>query len=278
MKQFERVIAIVIALALLNACNSEEVGHPPNASPPHRSSPVEPLVQAPNNARTMQPLAAERVDQIVNATLRAQYPAGMDGHSCWRATYGAGDDGTDYCMRPLPAMTVAESGEQVIYIATASAADITDDPRYRYSAVDPGMFDAFRVTVAADGSTRISAASRGMDFGSAGDCSCADADFVPLGPDVHGWAFSSGVTQQGQTSSTHNLIAPVGGTFRDVAALPEYVEDDPDVEYRLAIGSEKPTAGWYPLTISKYRNGRMVSARALQFDPAAKRYTNPGAY
>ncbi len=164
-----------------------------------------------------------------------------------------------------------ENGDQVIYIATASASDVEADA-YRYGATDPGMFDAFRVLVAADGTPSLTSSIRGMDFGSAGDCGCANADFVQLGPNVHGWVFSSGSTQQGITTATHALVAPLGRTFVDVGNIPQYVEGDQDIEYRLTLGSENASDGWFPITVSKYRNDRRIASQVARFDRSAKRY------
>lgn len=223
---------------------------------------------------------AERIDALVDAFLREQYAEGFDPeHQCWKTHDGDGADAVAYCMRVLPPTVVDEGGSFAIYVALASAADIVGDTQYRYSAVDPGMMDAFRLNVGTDGRTSLSASTRGLEFGSVGDCGCADADFVALGPDVHGWAFSSGVTQQGETSSTHALVAPLNGAFRDVAAIPEYVEGDRAIEYRLAIDDDGGASdGWFPLTISKYRNGQKVESRTAAFDAKAGRYTDPSTF
>lgn len=213
---------------------------------------------------------------MAETLLRTQYPEGFDAkNGCWKAHYGEGDAAMAYCMRPLPPANVTEAGANVVYVATASAADIEGDPDYRYGATDPGMFDAFRIEVGADGTPHLRASSTGMDFGSAGDCACSDADFVALGPDVHGWVFSSGTTNQGATSSTHSLIAPVGAAFKDVAAIAQYVEDEPDTEYRLAVGRSNAVNGWFPLTVTRYRNGERMDSRTARFDPALQRYRLP---
>jgi hypothetical protein len=181
-------------------------------------------------------------------------------------------------MRPLAASAVTENGARVLYVAAASAADIEGDATYRYGAVDPGRFDAFRIAVGADGTGVLTASTKGLEFGSSGDCGCAAADLVPLGPDVHGWVFSSGSTQQGVTVATHSVVAPIDHAFADVAAIPRYVEDAPDVEYRIAIGSSGPRNGWFPLTVSKYRDGRKLGSHVVYFDNAAQRYALPGAF
>jgi hypothetical protein len=224
-------------------------------------------------------LSSDRLNSVVDALLRTQYPEGFDDkHDCWKARYGEGDEAMAYCMHLLPASAVSEAGQQVVYVATASAANIEDDPSYGYGATDPGMFDAFRVVVAPDGATTLTASGKGLDFGMAGDCGCADADLVALGPDVHGWVFSSGGTQQGITTATHSLVAPVGDTFRDVGGIPHYVEDQQDVEYRLAIASDDAVDGWFPLTISKYRGDDKIASRVVHFDRSAQRYLPPQAF
>lgn len=224
-------------------------------------------------------LPSERLNRLVDELLRAQYPDGFNAeHRCWKATYGEGDASMAYCMRPLPPSAVTEEGRQIVYVATASAADIEGNAAYRYGAVDPGMFDAFRLSVAPDGKATVTAFRKGMDFGSAGDCGCVNADLVALGTNVHGWVFSSGGTAQGTTTATHSLIAPIGNTFMDVGGIPQYVEDDQEVEYRIAIGSEKAENGWYPVTVTKYRNNERLDSRVLRFDAGAKRYPMPESF
>jgi hypothetical protein len=221
-------------------------------------------------------LSSDTLNAFVDKLLRAEYPQGWDAaHNCWQAHYGTDDEAIAYCMRPLPPAVVMEDGKQVIYVATASAADIQGDPAYSYGAVDPGMFDAFRLSLASDGRTELTGVGKGLDFGSVGDCGCADADLVPLGPAIHGWVFSSGSTQQGITTATHSLVAPVDGVFKDVASIPRYVEEEPDVEYRIAIASENPVAGWFPLTVAKYRGDRKLVSRQVVFNGAAQRYLMP---
>jgi hypothetical protein len=218
-------------------------------------------------------LSSDRLNSVVDALLRTQYPEGFDDkHDCWKARYGEGDEAMAYCMRLLPASAVSEAGQQVIYVATASAANIEDDPSYGYGATDPGMFDAFRVVVAPDGATTLTASGKGLDFGMAGDCGCADADLVALGPDVHGWVFSSGGIHQGITTASHSVVAPVEGTFTNVGGISRYLEEQPDVEYRIAIADDHSTNGWFPLTLSKYRSGKELTTHVVNFDQAARRY------
>ncbi|GAB6197426.1 hypothetical protein [Lysobacter xanthus] len=249
--------------------------HVPAPAAHRDAAPVRPTTAAPSTTS----LASDRLNRIVDEVLRSQYPEGFDArHGCWRAHYGSGDESTSYCMRTVPASAVVEGGQQVIYAATASAADIGDDDAYRYGAIDPGTFDAFRIVVLPDGSGRLIASGKGMEFGSAGDCGCHDADLVALGPDIHGWVFSSGATQQGITVGTHSIVAPVDANMIDVSDIPQYVEDDPDLEYRIAIGSDAPKNGWFPITVSKYRTAGKLASRTIDFDLAAKRYRMPESF
>ncbi len=268
-------LASVVALALA-ACDGSTA--PTQSTPPATPNAVA-TTGAPSDAPQTTSLPSERLNHLVDDLLRAQYPEGFDAeHQCWKATYGDGEAAMAYCMRPLPPSAVLEEGRQIIYVATASAADIEGNAAYRYGAVDPGMFDAFRLSVAPNGKATVTASRKGMDFGSAGDCGCVNADLVALGTNVHGWVFSSGGTAQGTTTATHSLVAPVGNTFMDVGGIPQYVEDDQDVEYRIAIGSEKAENGWYPVTVTKYRKNERLDSRVLRFDAGAKRYSMPESF
>lgn len=268
-------IATILALA---ACGRSEPQSIARAGP-HAAGPQTPTPSPRSMAPATTSLSSDRLNAVVDRLLRSQYPEGFDAaHQCWKAHYGEGDQEMAYCMRGLPASAVTERGQQVIYFAAASAADIEGVDSYRYGAIDPGMFDAFRAVVAPDGAATIAASGKGMDFGSAGACGCVDADLVQLGPDVHGWTFSSGSTQQGVTTATHSLIAPLGSTFKDVAGIPQYVEDEPDVEYRMAIGSEGAKEGWFPLTVSKYRGDRKLASHVVHFDTSQKRYLMPQSF
>lgn len=277
---------LVLGVLALSGCQPSQphattkVNEPaPAPAPAQAALPAAAATAGASRAPGTTSLSADRLKAVVDTLLHEQYPGGFDtAHACWKAQYGEGDEAMAYCMRPLPATAVTEAGEQAVYVASASAADIEDDANYRYGATDPGMFDAFRVVVAPDGNTTLSAAAKGMDFGSAGDCGCANADLVAIGPDIHGWVFSSGGTQQGITTATHSILAPVDGAFKDVASLPQYVEGQPDLEYRLAIGSDQPVDGWFPLMISKYRKDEKLASQTIRFDRTAQRYILPKTF
>jgi len=215
--------------------------------------------------------------EAVATAIRAHYAAGYDEvNRCWRTERGEGDQAMAYCMRPLREQVVREGDATWVYVALASASDISGHPDYIYGRADTGVMDAFKLRVAADGTPTVVAQGLGMPFGSAGDCGCANADFVQVGPRAHGWMFTSGGTWQGATVASHALVVPVGRTFKDVAAMPRYVEEDPAVEYRLAMAP--PTAGeWYPLEYSQWRDGKRVRTTRITFDPASGRYRATGA-
>ncbi len=265
-------LSTALVLALVSC------GAPPAATE-STSKTTAPTADAMAHAPATTSLPSQRLNQIVDDVLSAQYPSGFDAeHQCWKATYGEGDMAMAYCMRALPASGVMEGGRQVVYIATASAADIQGDADYRYGAIDPGILDAFRVAVTTDGRATITASAKGMAFGSAGDCGCVNADLVRLGPDIHGWVFSSGSTAQGITTGAHSLVAPVDDAFKDVGGIPQYVENDQQVEYRIAIGSDEDRHGWYPITVTKHRDSERLESRTLRFDVAAKRYRMPESF
>lgn len=254
----------LLSVALL-AC-AQQAGPATTQAPP---------VPVAANAHAAASVSPEQAKRIVAELLERQYPAGFDkAHGCWKTTVGHGDDAMAYCMRPLAHHVVDEAGRTMLYVATASAADITDDPAYSYGATDAGMLDAFRLKIDGHGWS-IASKSQGLDFGTSGDCGCADADFVQLGRDVHGWLFSSGGTWQGVTATSYAIVAPVGNAFKDVASIPQYVENDQDVEYRLAIVDDGPRAAWFPLRLMRYRKNVKVGEQVLTFDAAAQRYPVP---
>lgn len=268
-----RTLVLAVATALLGplgACAQ----HPSPVPTVPASQSRTPAAHAPAHAHSG--AARFDLDQLVQAFLHLQYPKGYDDRNdCWRTSYGKGDDAMSYCMHALPAHLVTEKGQRVLYVAAGSVADIEGDPDYRYSATDPGMFDAYRLAVEPDGHTRQTSAARGVDYGSGGDCGCMDADFVQLGPDVHGWVFSSGGTWQGETTLTQAVVAPTGAQFRDIAGIPQRADGDADAEYRIALTKGPPSAGLYPLKVLKYRNGQKVSEHLISFDAAAGRYVVP---
>jgi len=268
-----RTIALAALSMSMVACSVPQAGTASQASVPATPPSQEPASQLSRHTSSSELLAGETLDAVVHALLLTRYPEGFDiAHGCWKAHYGRGDDAMAYCMRPLPANVVTESGRRVIYVATASTTDIEGNPEYSYGATDAGVFDAFRAAVTADGNASITHAGTGMGFGTVGDCGCASADFVALGPDVHGWVFSSGGTWQGVTVSTHALVAPIGDTFKDVADIPQYVEEDQHIEYRIAIADARGTSTWFPLIVSKYRNARKLGERTVPFDEARGLY------
>jgi hypothetical protein len=231
---------------------------------------------AANSSRTTPDPAT--IQRAVDAMLRAEYPAGFDAsHRCWRTERAAEGEASAYCMRALPHHAVSIDGETSVYVALASASDITGNLEYLYGHADPGAMDAYRLTITPDGSYQVTAKGVGLLFGSAGDCGCTTATFVQAGPRVHGWLFSSGGTWQGTTVATHSLVALVDGTFKDVAGLPRFREDDQALEYRVAIVRDAGSA-WYPLQVSRLRDGKPDGARQVEFDPLAERYPTPADF
>lgn len=194
-----------------------------------------------------------------------------EANRCWRTERGEGDEATSYCMRLLPEHVVQDGTTAWIYLALASASDIHDHPDYLYSQVDTGVMDALKLRLAPDGKAEAVAKGLGLPFGSAGDCGCASAEFIQVGPRTHGWMFTSGGTWQGKTVASHSLVVPVAGVFKDVAAVPRFLEGDQSAETRLTIA---PTThgDWYALRLSHWRNGKRLRETELVFDPVSGRY------
>lgn len=221
------------------------------------------------------PIGAGAVEAAIAGTLEAHYAGGYDEtNRCWRTERGDGDESVAYCMRLLPTQVVRDGGTTWLYVALASASDIRGNPDYLYGHVDAGAMDAFKLRIAADGTSQVEASGLGLTFGSSGDCGCANAQFVQVGPQKHGWLFSPGATWQGTTVASHALVVAVGETFKDVAALPRYAEEDPAIEYRLTIVPS--TSGeWYPLRLTQWRDGKQIQETRIRFDPAAAQYKAP---
>lgn len=267
-----------LLLTSLPACDSGAsfADTPATAPTVQQSSPTQSQAGMPPIA-TASTIKADRVKSAIAAVLQAHYSEGYDDATrCWHTDRGEGDEATAYCMRPLPEQVVRQGDTTWVYMALASASDIRNNPDYLYGQVDPGVMDAFKLRIAADGTTEVVARGLGLPFGSAGDCGCTNAEFVQVGPRTHGWMFTSGGTWQGTTVASHALVAPVGDTFKDVAALPRYVEGDQSAEYRLAI-APAPTGDWYPLELSYWRDGKKARETQIAFDPDSARYDAPDA-
>lgn len=276
----QALVRLLLSLAFvpcMTACNfgaSTASDAPMAAAAPRANNPES--AATPRN--TVMPAGPGAVEQAVANTLRSHYPAGYDeANRCWRTTRGEGDDAAAYCMRPLPEHAIQDNGSTWIYLALASASDIREQPDYLYGQVDAGMMDAFKLRVGSDGTAEVVAKGLGLAFGSAGDCGCANAVFVQVGSRAHGWMFTSGGTWQGTTVASHALVAPVGDTFKDVVALPRFVEGDQSIEQRVAIlppaADSDADAEWYPLRLSRWRAGTQMDEARLEFDAASSRYT-----
>lgn len=268
-----------LILTSLLACDSgSSVDTSAAASTLRHETPVE------SRARALPAAAASSIkpDAVKNAVahvIQVHYEGGYDeANRCWRAERGEGDEAAAYCMRLLPEHVVQYEDGAWVYVALASASDIRNHPDYLYGHVDAGVMDVFKLRIGADGAPEVLAHGLGLSFGSAGDCGCANAKFMQVGPSTHGWMFTSGGTWQGQTIASHALVAPVGDVFKDVAGIPRYREADQDVEYRIAVDAKPGRDAWYPLRVMRYRAGHKDGERVVAFDPGAQRYVLPGDF
>lgn len=263
--------AVLLACACQRAAPASTVMHTADGKLP--TSAAASTSRAPPTVLT----AALDVDSLVGLLLEQQYRQGFDTvHACWKTTVVRNGETSHYCMRPGSPQLVDEDQGRFLYVYTASASDINDDLDYAYSAVDPGMMGAFKAQVTPDGQVKPLAAEPAMEFGSAGDCGCANAKFIRLGRDVRGWTFVSGGVWQGVPSTQHALVVFDGAQIRDVSAIPASVEAKPGLSYSLAIDASNPAADWYPISVS--RNDRGGARTQVTFDKASHQYRLPSGF
>ncbi|MEP6634418.1 MAG: lysozyme inhibitor LprI family protein [Luteimonas sp.] len=217
-----------------------------------------------------------RAEEIVKEVMNQEYGDHFDAKlRCWAYTAELANGSFDYCMRPgLPKLVKAKGTEQLYFLA-ASRADINDGPNYSYSQSDSGLMGAFQIEIESPVQWKLLAGSKDLDYGSAGNCGCQDAEFVKLGADYYGWKFASGGIWQGVASLTHNLVAPYKNEFKDISVMPRVREDDQSVEYRIKIDDTAPGDRVYPLLITRTKAGTTLERIRVNFDHQEWQYAFP---
>ncbi|KAF1006700.1 MAG: hypothetical protein GAK28_02374 [Luteibacter sp.] len=222
-------------------------------------------------------LAREPADiaTIVRNVMTDTYGNAYDArNACWtyRWKNDQGEEAT-YCMRPGKPEVV----DGTLYLRTFNATD-TGDAHYAYAHVEPGLMGAFRIRLHDKGAWTYQAFEPAMDYGSAGDCGCAQARFVKLGAQgPYGWMFTSGGIWSGVVVENLSIVTDLHGTMKDIAGLPMRAEDNQDTSYRFSI-APGATQGMYPLHAVKTVKGKPSTTFDVPFDPATSRYMLPSAH
>ena len=213
---------------------------------------------------------AQRLQAIARQLLDASYGAGnFDAdRRCWWHEWAEAGEPVRYCMRAAPPQLVRAGQQWQLHVLAYS------DPQAElYSLDQPGLKGLFAAQLEVDGQWQLLAASAGSDVGQAGDCGCADARLVQVGPARHGWLSVAGGNWQGTAVAHYLLEVPLQGRFRNVSRVPRNVEgDDPLAFNQLEIGREPAVAGMYPLQVSRRHGEAVLETRQLLFDPAAGFY------
>lgn len=262
-----RLVLIVLVLPL-GACDRTVPANSPAAHPSVSRPPAQSQSQP-------APQKKESVDTAIQTVLAGQYPGGFDAkRNCWRVRHGDTTNSVDYCMRVSQHDVVDTASGPRLYLTTASASDIRDEPRYLYSSDVPGLFGAFEVAL--DGAQpRVIAADNGMEYGTAGACGCEHARLERIGNERHAWVFTSGGTWQGVTTANYAIVTAIGNRMADVSRLPQITEDAQDVTYDLAIDRSNATADWYPVSLAKRVDGKTTEQRTIAFDASSSTYNMP---
>lgn len=256
-------VLLIASTGLIAACKPsvpEAAVARTHASETSAPEAVSPATKAPD-------VAGADIARIVADVMRQQYPGGYDEkHDCWRFSRKSADSETEYCMRPHPAQRAEGENGNSFYFIASSASDINDDLRYAYGSVDAGLMGAFKVMISTDGGWTLEAASKAIDFGTAGACGCEDAKLVRLGRGYYGWMFTSGGMWQGILVSNHEIVAPHDGSFKNLSAIPEIREAAQDVRYTITVVDDDPDMDVFPLKVERLESGKKTGERIVGFD------------
>ena len=265
----------LLTLALA-ACAGGEGEGAPTPQPGQAAAP------APATAEAQAGLTEADLARIVTEVMEQEYPGAHDAAgNCWRYVLEieTGGDDIAYCMRPQPAHQVqASDGSTQVYFFASNANDLGSNLEYNYTAVDMGLMAAFQVAVPRDLGMRVVASSKAMEFGTAGACGCERAEFTRLGNDYYGWMFTSGGVWQGTVVSSHEIVAPHDGVFRNLSKVPEIREDAQDVRYAVEVQDDGSAREVYPLRVVKMQSDKKVAERTLEFDRAQWAYPGIGDF
>jgi len=222
--------------------------------------------------------ASDDIAGIVKMVMDDTYSAGYDArHACWVYRWKDEKGGqADYCMRPGPPHVVTELGGEMLFLNTFSVTDIRDDERFSYSHNQPGLMGAFKVRLDGRQAWTYEAMDAGTDYGTAGDCGCAEPRFVKLSnAGDYGWQFVSGGTWQGITVSDFSIVTPLNGRMQDISRIPRSLDQAPGMTYAISVKEEPATKGFFALQVLKETVGKPPETFPVPFDVAKRLYVLP---
>jgi len=215
---------------------------------------------------------------LVKSVMEDTYGQNYDAkNACWAFTW-KNDQGesADYCMRPGTPHVVDGPRGKTLYLNTFNATDISGDTRYGYSHVQPGLMGAFKIRIGGKQGWTYEANDNATDYGSAGDCGCAQARFVKLSnAGDYGWLFSSGGTWQGMTVADYSIVTVIKGRIRDISKMPQVTEKAQGVRYDVSVKDDPAAKGFFPLHVIKSSKGAKSEEFDVAFDPATSTYALP---
>ena len=103
---------------------------------------------------------------------------------------------------------------------------------------------AFKIRLGGKQGWTYEAFDAGTDYGTAGNCGCAKAQFVKLSnAGDYGWLFTSGGTSQGVTVSDYSLVAPAKNRIKDLSKLSQTTEKAQNVTYDVSVKEDPLSEG-----------------------------------
>ncbi|URX61472.1 hypothetical protein KR767_15550 [Luteibacter anthropi] len=218
------------------------------------------------------------IDRIVKSVMNDAYGQNFNApNNCWSYKW-KDEQGNllDYCMRPATPRVVEEPRGRFLYLHTSNATDIRGDARYGYSQVQPGLMGAFKIRIGGPQGWTYDALDAAMDYGTAGECGCAQARLVKLsGSGNYGWIFASGGTWQGLTVANYSIVTAIKGRIKDISRIPQVTEKDQAVKYVLSVNDVAGEKGFYSLHIVKSGQEGQPEVFDVAFDPVKMVYALP---
>lgn len=217
--------------------------------------------------------SADLVKSIMDDTYGQNYDA---RNACWPFTWKSSQgDSVDYCMRSGIPHKVDGPNGKTLYLNTFNATDLRDT-RYLYSHAQPGLMGAFKVHVGGKQGWTYEASENAAEYGSAGNCGCADARFVKLSnAGDYAWLFASGGTWQGVTAADYSIVTAIKGRIRNVSTIAQVSEADPGVEYAVSVKEDPAAKHFFPLHVIKSSKGGQTEEFDTAFDPTTLTYALP---
>lgn len=215
---------------------------------------------------------------VAEQVMREHYGARFDTrHQCWQYTPATEADlGGPYCMKLRAVEPVLVGGKRMLHVLAVSEMDWTGEGSVSAGRAEPGLMGAFLLDLSAS-PWRYVAQSPALPFGSFGACGCEQARLVKIGEERHAWTFTTGGVWQGIVVSWHHIVAPLDGKFQDVSGIPEITEEAQDARYEWQPIATHGQA-WYPLLVTKKRDGGATESKRIQYDPEKATYLLPAGW